>query len=148
MKKLIQSILKSLLLSLSKNLTQLLLAAIGGGVPAYFFLLKQKVVEAPIYKVWSPIALALLISLTIFFFLLWLKIFNKYARFHEACGVLWDKQNKMRCKHCKKSLKYSSHQSKSIFYCSDPNCNNKHVLRDLDGNEITERQAIELKNKT
>jgi hypothetical protein len=51
--------------------------------------------------------------------------------YREVFHVYWDKNNKMRCLNCGKPLKYSSSDSDpSIFFCSDPRCNSKHILKD------------------
>jgi len=42
-----------------------------------------------------------------------------------------------------KPLKNSSH-SPSWYYCSDPKCNSKHILKDNNGKEITKQEAINL----
>lgn len=62
----------------------------------------------------------------------------------EEFHVFWDKNYKMRCLNCGKPLKYSSSDTDpSIFFCSDPRCNSKHVLKDKHGNKMTEQEAIE-----
>jgi hypothetical protein len=61
-------------------------------------------------------------------------------RFH----VFWDRNYKMRCLNCGKPLKSSSSNSDpSIFYCVDPRCEAKHVLRDTTGKKITEQEALD-----
>lgn len=63
----------------------------------------------------------------------------------EEFHVYWDKNNKMRCLNCGKPLKYSSSDSDpSIFHCSDPRCDSKHILKDKQGKKITEQEAIDL----
>jgi len=65
--------------------------------------------------------------------------------YREEFHVYWDKNNKMRCLNCGKPLKYSSSDSDpSMFYCSDPRCNSKHILKDKHGKKITEQEAIDL----
>lgn len=64
--------------------------------------------------------------------------------YREEFHVYWDKNNKMRCLNCGKPLKYSSSDSDpSMFYCSDPRCNSKHILKDKHGKRITEQEAID-----
>ena len=63
--------------------------------------------------------------------------------YREEFHVFWDKNYKMRCLNCGKPLKYSSSDSDpSIFFCSDPRCNSKHVLKDKHGNKMSEQEAI------
>ena len=65
-------------------------------------------------------------------------------KYREEFHVYWDENNKMRCLNCGKPLKYSSSDTDpSIFFCSDPRCNSKHILKDKKGRKITEQQAIE-----
>lgn len=65
--------------------------------------------------------------------------------YREEFHVYWDIDNKMRCLNCGKPLKYSSSDiDPSVFFCSDPRCNSKHILKDKQGKKITEQQAIEL----
>ena len=65
--------------------------------------------------------------------------------YREEFHVYWDTDNKMRCLNCGKPLKYSSSDiDPSVFFCSDPRCNSKHILKDKQGKKITEQQAIEL----
>jgi hypothetical protein len=60
---------------------------------------------------------------------------------HEAFGVYWNSQYKLRCLRCKWPLKCASKGlDPSIFWCS--NCNTKFALRDPDGNPLTEAKAI------
>jgi DNA-directed RNA polymerase subunit RPC12/RpoP len=65
--------------------------------------------------------------------------------YREEFHVLWDKDYKMRCLNCGKPLKYSSSDTDpSIFFCSDPRCNSKHILKDKHGNKMSEEEAIDL----
>jgi predicted nucleotide-binding protein len=60
----------------------------------------------------------------------------------EEFGINWTKEYKKRCLYCKSPLKYSSEKyGPSVLFCS--NCDRKHVLKDTNGNLITEHQAIE-----
>ena len=63
------------------------------------------------------------------------------TKFYSEYGVLWDEKFNMCCLSCNKLLKNSSF-SPSIFFCSDPKCNSKHVLKDNLGNLITKQEAI------
>ena len=65
---------------------------------------------------------------------------------YEEHGVNWNKEYKKRCLYCKSPLKYASDKyGPSVFFCSK--CDRKYVLRDTNGNLITEEKAIEkLKN--
>jgi len=65
--------------------------------------------------------------------------------YREEFHVYWDKNFKMRCLNCGKPLKYSSSDSDpSMFFCSDPRCNSKHILKDKQGKKLTEQGAIDL----
>lgn len=60
----------------------------------------------------------------------------------EEFGVYWNNQYKLRCLKCKWPLKCASKKhDPSTFFCS--NCDTKHVLRDPNGNFLTEAKAIE-----
>lgn len=64
--------------------------------------------------------------------------------YREEFHVLWDKNYKMRCLNCGKPLKYSSSDTdRSIFFCCDPRCNSKHILKDKEGNKLTEQEALD-----
>jgi hypothetical protein len=59
----------------------------------------------------------------------------------EAYGVNWTKEYEKRCLYCKSSLTYAKEKyGPSVLFCS--NCVHKHVLKDSNGNLITEQQAI------
>jgi len=63
-----------------------------------------------------------------------------WERFH----VLWDSALRMRCLNCGKPLKYSSSDTDpSVFFCCDPRCNSKHILKDTNGNKISEQNALD-----
>jgi hypothetical protein len=138
----LDTIKKSLIKALINNLWPLLISAIPT-ISAYFYLRAAKVFDDPLYVKYMPVALAILLGTSILFLIKWLRIHLRYERFHHAYGVLWDKELKMHCIQCHKLLKYSSHDP-SVHYCSDPKCNNKHTLKGIDGDKITEQQAIEL----
>jgi hypothetical protein len=61
---------------------------------------------------------------------------------HQAFGVLWDNNRNMHCLSCGTLLKNST-IGPSIFFCADPGCNSKHVLKDDAGKELTKREAID-----
>jgi len=62
----------------------------------------------------------------------------------EKFHVYWDKNSNMRCLNCGEPLKYSSSDSDpSIFFCSDPRCNSKHILKDTHGKKISEQKAVD-----
>lgn len=63
-----------------------------------------------------------------------------HERFQEAFGVLWDNNRNMRCLSCKEPLKNST-MGPHIFFCSNPDCNSKHVLRNKEGTEMTRQEA-------
>jgi len=59
----------------------------------------------------------------------------------EAYGVNWTKEYEKRCLYCKSPLTYAKEKyGPSVLFCS--NCVHKHVLKDSNGNLITEQQAI------
>ena len=67
---------------------------------------------------------------------------NIQEELREALGAYWNNQYKLRCLKCKWPLKCASKKyDSSTFFCS--NCDNKHILRDPDGNFLTEAKAIE-----
>ena len=67
---------------------------------------------------------------------------NIQEKLREEFGVNWNNQYKKRCLKCKWPLKYASEKyGPSVFFCS--NCDNKHVLKDINGNLMTEAKAIE-----
>ena len=117
--------------------------SIGLSAFAYFYSKGAEIVSHPQYIKYSLVSLAILLCTTILFLILWVRLYLQYGRFHQAFGVLWDKDFRMHCLSCHKPLKYSSIDP-SILNCSDRNCDNKHVLRDKLGQKITEQQAIEL----
>ena len=62
----------------------------------------------------------------------------------EEFHVLWDNNDKMRCLNCGKPLKYSSSDTDpSVFFCSNPRCDSKHILKDKHGNRMSEQEAID-----
>ena len=110
---------------------------------AYLYSLGAGIVSDPQYKEWSLVVLAILLCTTTLFLILWVRLYWQYGKLYQAYGVFWDKGFRMHCLACHKLLKYSS-QDPSILNCSDPKCDNKHVLKDKSGQKITEQQAIEL----
>jgi hypothetical protein len=64
--------------------------------------------------------------------------------YREEFHVLWDKNYKMRCLNCGKPLKYSSSDTDpSVFFCCDPRCNSKHILKDKNNNKMSEQEALD-----
>jgi len=86
---------------------------------------------------------AILTGITVLALTSLLRMYLTYSRFQEAYGSLWDKDFNMRCMSCKKPLKPSS-QGTFIYYCADPACNSKHILKDSNGVELTKQAAIDL----
>ena len=109
----------------------------------YFLSLSSGILKDPLYKILSPILLAVLLCTTILFGIWWARLYIRFGRLHLAYGVLWDKELNMHCTDCHKFLKHSSYAS-NIFHCSDIKCDNKHVLKDDDSNPLTKQQAIDL----
>lgn len=68
------------------------------------------------------------------------------SSFISKFGVYWDSGHNMYCLSCMKPLKNSS-IGYSYFFCSDPKCNSKHILKDNNGDLISKQQAIDLMTK-
>ena len=131
---------KALIPLIIKDLYPIFLS-IGLSAFAYLYSMGVEITASPKYKKYSLILLAILLCTTILFLLSWLKLYLKYSRFQEAFGVLWDKNYNMRCMSCHKPLKHSS-LSPEMFWCSDPKCNSKYLLKDDNGNLLTKQEAI------
>ena len=131
-----KSIYKAVIEWMVKNILPWLLPILVG-LSTVFISIKNELVKHPYILL---VSLAIMTATTALFVMLWIRLRWRYAWFHEGCGVLWDRNYRMRCMNCKKPLKHSSDEP-SKFYCSDPKCNNKHVLRDDKGNKITEQHA-------
>jgi len=119
---------------------------INWGISAYIFEIFKDlirwIISRPNYGIYSLCLLIILIIVIITLLIKWWHFYSTYGRFENKFGVLWDKKKRMHCISCHKLLKYST-QGPSIFFCSDPKCDNKHFLRDEAGNPITEKQAVE-----
>jgi hypothetical protein len=63
--------------------------------------------------------------------------------FHQALGVFWDDSFNMHCLSCGTLLKNST-ISPSIFFCSDPRCNSKYMLKDDTGKELAKQEALDI----
>ena len=63
--------------------------------------------------------------------------------FDQAFGVFWDDSVNMHCLSCGTLLKNST-LGPSIFFCSDPRCNSKYILKDDNGKELTKQEAINI----
>jgi hypothetical protein len=62
--------------------------------------------------------------------------------FMKNMVYIGNKELRKRCLRCKSPLKYASDKNTpSVFLCSKCDC--KHVLKDHNGNLITEQEAIE-----
>jgi len=131
-----------------KTLTELIIKLIFWGIiiPLIAFVItyliptKNELVELPTY---GKVLLALLVASTTaaISMLVWVILLKqRHEQFQEAFGVLWDKKDNIRCLGCKKPLKNST-VGPSIFFCSDPKCNSKHVLKKSDGIEMTLQEA-------
>ena len=94
---------------------------------------------------WVTVILALLLLVCIYYIKKTsVPLSTPDPEYYEEFHVFWDKNYKMRCLNCGKPLKYSSSDTDpSIFFCSDPRCNSKHVLKDKHGNKMSEQEAIE-----
>lgn len=99
-----------------------------GGI--YLFFKKLWIWLKTIFLLPTPLWVA-----TIFVFVVFLYVHFRVKRsypfptdqFYESFGCLWDNNYGMRCMFCKKLLKNSSFDF-SVFFCSDPKCNSKHIL--------------------
>ena len=133
---------------ISKIIEQLIPICASAIIALLFYLLalSKTLVYSPTYVQYSPVLLSTLLGLTILFGINWWRTYSRHERLYQAYGVLWDKEFKMHCLNCHKYIKYGSHDP-SIVHCSDPKCDNKHTLRDIQGQKITEQQAIELIKK-
>ena len=115
----------------------LLLSCIGMLATSYIPI-KNQLVKHPFILL---VLLAIMVPTTALCLILAIRVYWRYGRFFETFGVFWDKNDNMRCLSCKKPLKHSS-TDQSIFYCSDPKCNSKHVLKKSDGTKITRGDAL------
>lgn len=68
------------------------------------------------------------------------------SKYRFIFHVYWDENYNMRCVNCGNFLKSSSDKfgDRHTFFCSIKKCSYKHVLRDKNGNLLTEQQAIDL----
>jgi len=130
------------------------LALFGGSVAILAFSKKALSFVLQIAEIPTPLWATILLVLMCFLYI-YLKIQlyqnsqnppNIQEELYEEYGVNWNKEYKKRCLYCKSPLKYASDKyGPSVFFCSK--CDRKHVLRDTNGNLITEQKAIEkLKN--
>ena len=120
-----------------------LLLGILAGLSTFFLSIKNELVKHPNVLL---VSLAIMVAITVLFFILWIRICWRYAWFKEAFGVYWDKNYNMRCINCRKPLKHSSLDTDpSIFYCPDKkNCKDaRYVLKDTNGTKITQQIAID-----
>jgi len=155
MKQMLIKILKTIFSDVRQAaIPAILLLLIGGS--AGLLLFSQGVLDFVIQtaNIPTPIWATILLVLTCYLYT-YLKIrlyqnsqnpSNIQEELHEEYGVNWNKEYKKRCLYCKSPLKYASDKyGPSVFFCSK--CDRKHVLRDTNGNLITEQKAIEkLKN--
>jgi hypothetical protein len=58
-------------------------------------------------------------------------------------GVLWDDNLNMRCNHCTTLLKNSS-AGPPEYYCSNPSCNVKYILRTEKGDPLDHKEATDI----
>ena len=126
---------------LAEKLWPILLSAFISGC-SYLHLKGTTIISDPRYGQYSLVVMTTLLFLAIVSLVYSVRTYRRYGRFREAYGVLWDTQFNMRCMNCHKPLKHSSH-GPEVFYCCDPKCNNKYVLRNSNGNTLTKQQAID-----
>lgn len=123
-----------------KSLWTCVILVLGAG-SAYIISLKKKLVQHPSYE---EISFWMLLTavIVIVVILMWsVRIYRRYGRFREAFGVFWDKNYKMRCLSCRKPLKHSSTDA-HLVYCSDPDCNSKHILKSPTGEVVSPQEAV------
>lgn len=155
MLKNLKSILKTIFSDVRRTIIGLIVVAVLSGAGGILYLSKTVLsfsiatlnIPTPL---WATIALVLLSGLYIY-----LKTQqsqnpqkppNVQEELHEEFGVYWNNQYKLRCLKCKWPLKCASKgHDPSLFWCS--NCNTKFALRDLNGNPLTEANAIGLLKK-
>lgn len=135
--ELVKSILKTVTEWMIRNIVVLLLSGFTGLVTICLPIKSHLVKHPNVFLV----LLATMVAITVLCLILLIRMYRRYGRFQEAFGVFWDRKYNMRCLACKEPLKHSS-TSPSMFYCSDPKCNSKYVLRDTDGIEMTQQNAI------
>jgi hypothetical protein len=63
-------------------------------------------------------------------------------QFKKKFGVLFDDKDNMRCNFCMTLLKPSSGDDPSRFFCSNPQCDSKHILKDNNGKKLTFQEAL------
>lgn len=157
MKEKLIKILKSILSDVRKTAIGLIVVGLIGGTSGLLYLSKTALsfsiaILNTTTPLWATILLVLICCLYTYLKIRLYKDTYKspeiIEKLYEAYGVNWNKEHNKRCLLCKKPLKYSSeHGGFSVFFCSDTKCNNKHVLRDKNGNFITEQQAIDFLKK-
>ena len=120
------------------------------GSPIYIYIFCKNILKL-VFEVlispspiWVPIALA--ITCCVYICLKIKKILplsTPSPDLREKFHVFWDKNKNMRCMNCGKPLKNSSRENYK-FYCCDPQCNSKHVLKNGNGNLLSENEARKL----
>jgi hypothetical protein len=149
LKQMPMKVLRAIAADVRKTIIGLIVVALIGGY-AGLLALSQTVLETssrilniPI-PLWGTISLVLLCALFTYITVRRKtpkKPPNVEKELHEAFGVYWNSQYKLRCLRCKWPLKCASKGlDPSIFWCS--NCNTKFALRDPNGNPLTEANAI------
>lgn len=146
MKKLIELLkvyLKKVFSDLHNVIVGIVVVAIVSGGSIYLFFRNlwtqlQNIAQSPT-PLWGTIVLVLLL-------LGYIKVNSirpfKIPKLFKACGVYWDADYNMYCLSCMKPLKNSSDINSSLFYCCDPKCNSKYILKNDTGNELTIQDAI------
>ncbi len=158
MKQKLTKILKSILSDVRKAIIALIVVGLVGGTSGLLYLSKTALsFSIALLNTATPLWATILLVLTCCLYTyLRIRLYqNTYKppeiieELYEAYGVNWNKEYNKRCLFCKRPLKYSSDKygGPSVFFCSDTKCNNKHILRDKNGNLITEQQAIDLLKK-
>jgi len=136
-------------------LVALIIAALGGSI--YLFSKKLWDWLAVNLMLPTPLWVTIFLSGVVVLVLIRLKIktkkpieiptdqfLEKTDRFKKKFFVLWDEDLKPRCNFCTSLLKpYSGDDDPSRFFCSNPQCNSKYILKDNNNKKVTYQEALD-----
>lgn len=144
---LVLKILKTLAADTRHAIIGIVLTAliVGGGGILY---LSRTTLDFLIFYLNRPTPIWATITLVLFFGMFTYFVSRKcnssqVVNFRSEFGAFWDTELNMYCLSCGKPLKNSS-LGPSIFFCSDPRCNSKHILKDDIGKELTRQEAMNI----